>query len=279
MESDEFSVALRATNETDRIFLRKLYAAARLDEFIGVGWDAAQIENFLAMQFDLQSRAYRMQFPGAAHSIIESEKTAIGRLIVYRGASENRLVDIAIVPEFRGRGIGARLVGELQREAAAENKTLRLRVLKTNRRAVAFYERCGFVGAADEDLYWAMIWRSEAIEEKIMLETKSYEEFAAQVGTKFQILDASAAPISDVVLNEVTKRKSSGRQEYFSLLFLGANEGALTQQTYRIKHEKLGEGMLFLVPVGQDAAGVQYEAAFNRLIENEKESETVELSD
>lgn len=159
-EINSLSVSRRAANENDRIFVQKLYVATRRAEFTGIGWDAAQIENFLVMQFDLQSRAYAMQFPGAAHSVIEFEKKAVGRLIVYSGAEETRLVDIAILPEFRGRGIGIFTMRELQREATAENKTLVLRVLKTNDRAVAFYEKLGFV-RADENLYWAMNWRGE----------------------------------------------------------------------------------------------------------------------
>ena len=160
MKSDGFSVSCRAANENDRIFLQKLYAVTRRDEFAGINWNETQVENFLAMQFDLQSRAYAMQFPGAVHLIVEFERTPIGRLIIYSGAKEKRLVDVAVLPDFRGRGIGAFLISELQREAVAENKALVLRVLKMNDRAVAFYERCGFA-RADENLYWAMSWRGE----------------------------------------------------------------------------------------------------------------------
>lgn len=97
-----------------------------------------------------------------------------------------------------------------------------------------------------------------------MLDSKSYEEYAAQVNTRFQLLETS--PVLELVLTEITEKKLTAQQEYFSLVFLGANELCLPQRTYQMKHEHLGEGALFLVPVGQDNEGMRYEAAFNRLI-------------
>ena len=101
-----------------------------------------------------------------------------------------------------------------------------------------------------------------------MLEAKSYEEFAAQVNTKFQLLEFS--PILEIVLTEIIECKTTARQELFSLLFFGASEFALPQQTYEMKHEQLGAGALFLVPVGRDGEGIRYEAAFNRLRDDEQ---------
>lgn len=98
-----------------------------------------------------------------------------------------------------------------------------------------------------------------------MLESKSYEEFAAQTNSVFQLSEFS--PALKIVLIEVSERKTSARQELFSLFFLGASETPLAQRTYEMKHERLGEGFLFLVPVGRDDEGTRYEAAFNRLLE------------
>ena len=99
-----------------------------------------------------------------------------------------------------------------------------------------------------------------------MLDTLSYEEWAAQVGTKFTVTDASA-PL-DLELAEITERRSTARQEYFSLIFRGAREFVLPQRIYRLEHEQLGAGELFLVPVGATETAAEYEAAFNRLLGN-----------
>jgi hypothetical protein len=43
-------------------------------------------------------------------------------------------------------------------------------------------------------------------------------------------------------------------------------EPFLPQGMRKLQHETVGELDLFLVPVGQDAQGFQYEAAFNHVL-------------
>ena len=110
-----------------------------------------------------------------------------------------------------------------------------------------------------------------------MLETKNYEEYLAQVKTKFRLLNTE--PELELILQEVTERQSNSRQEYFSLMFRGSGEYFLPQQSYLLRHDDLGEGFLFLVPIGRDENGFQYEAAFNRIIVNSEKLEAVKSSD
>lgn len=100
-----------------------------------------------------------------------------------------------------------------------------------------------------------------------MLDGLNYEDFAAQVGTKFRLNEATE-PI-ELELIEASELKLTPPQEMFSLIFLGPKNIQLPQQIYQLAHEQLGEGMLFLVPIGQSEAGIKYEAAFNRLIRKE----------
>ena len=97
-----------------------------------------------------------------------------------------------------------------------------------------------------------------------MLDVLSYEELAAQVGTKFAVTDAPV-PL-ELELAEVTERRATSRQEYFSLIFRGTRELILPQGIYQLEHERLGAGALFLVPVGATENATEYEAAFNRLL-------------
>jgi hypothetical protein len=98
-----------------------------------------------------------------------------------------------------------------------------------------------------------------------MLDVLSYEELAAQVGTKFRVLDAAPESL-ELELTAITDKQGNQQQEYFSLIFRGTRELILPQQIYRLEHELLGAGALFLVPVGMTEQGVEYESAFNRLI-------------
>jgi|SRR5579872_1543848 len=66
-------------------------------------------------------------------------------------------------------------------------------------------------------------------------------------------------------LISVTEIDSAPRQEQFSVMFRGPNAPSLKQQMHPLRHDKLGDLTLFLVPVGPDSEGLRYEAVFNRL--------------
>lgn len=101
----------------DGDFLLALYASTRRPELAGLGWSAAQQDAFIRMQFDAQTRHYRASFPDACYSVIWVGGERAGRLIVNRSDDEIRIVDIALLPEFRGAGVGGWLVRRLLDQA------------------------------------------------------------------------------------------------------------------------------------------------------------------
>ena len=149
------SVHTLPASGNDREFLRKVYASTRQQELEACGWPARQQESFVRMQFEARRRSYEAQYPSATESIIMDENTPAGSWIVFRGPSEIRLVDIALLPEHRGRGIGSRLISTLIREAMDSNLPLRLSVLRGNR-AIRLYERLGFVVISSDSMYLEM---------------------------------------------------------------------------------------------------------------------------
>ena len=48
----------------------------------------------------------------------------------------------------------------------------------------------------------------------------------------------------------------------FAVIFRGPLEPLLPQRTYRFEHDALGSFELFIVPIGPDQAGMQYQAVF-----------------
>lgn len=150
---------LRESKPEDRNFLEALYFTTRRAEFEHIGWNEQQTNAFLSMQFDLQTRSYEMQYPHADFSIIELNGENAGRLIVDRTENEIRLVDIAVLPEFQGSGIGTFFLRELQKEAESKSLPVTLQVLRTNQNAVALYEKCGFAVSGGSDLYLSMNWK------------------------------------------------------------------------------------------------------------------------
>lgn len=88
--------------------------------------------------------------------------------------------------------------------------------------------------------------------------------FEPHIETRFATASASTGPI-DLELVEVTDIGDGNRGLNFRLLFRGPRERALEQGMVELEHPAIGAVELFMVPVGADAAGLQYEVVFNRL--------------
>lgn len=154
------NVNLRASGEADNNFLYKLYASTRADEMGLVDWSEQQTEDFLRMQFNAQHSYYYNQFKQAQYDVIESDKTSIGRLYVDRREQEIRIIDIALLPDFRGKGVGTFLMQLLFDEASKENKSVTIHV-EHNNPAMHLYQRLGFKHIHDEGVYYFMEWTKE----------------------------------------------------------------------------------------------------------------------
>jgi len=89
--------------------------------------------------------------------------------------------------------------------------------------------------------------------------------FEAAVRSRFQVALDDARSIT-LELAEVSRPRTApeARFESFALVFTGPREPALPQQIFRLEHEHIGAFDLFLVPIACDAAGMKYEAVFNR---------------
>jgi ribosomal protein S18 acetylase RimI-like enzyme len=96
-------------------------------------------------------------------SVIVVDGAPAGSMMVFRGASEIRLVDIALLPEFRGRGIGGGLIAGLAHEAVCSGLPLRLSVARGNR-AARLYDRIGFMATGEDSMYTEMEYAAKARE-------------------------------------------------------------------------------------------------------------------
>jgi GNAT superfamily N-acetyltransferase len=139
----------------DSDFLLSLYASTRRSELASLGWSEAAQDTFIRMQFDAQTRFYRESFPNARDCVICVDGERAGRLIVNRSQAEMVIVDIALLPSFRRRGLGGDLVGALLAEADAEGLRVSLHVLPGSA-ARRFWERAGFVTCDGNGAYLAM---------------------------------------------------------------------------------------------------------------------------
>ena len=147
----------RLINQRDMGFLADLYASTRAEEIASTGWGEKQTQQFLQQQFDAQHTHYQKQYPDADWLVILKERERIGRLYLERWPSQHRLIDIALVTEMRGKGLGAALILDLMDEAKSAGKALSLHVEKFNP-AKDLYLRMGFETLADKGVYDLMAW-------------------------------------------------------------------------------------------------------------------------
>jgi len=152
-------IRLRPEVPADADFLYRLYASTRTEEMKQVPWSDAQKEAFLRMQFQAQSTHYHRYYPDASYHVISREERAIGRLYVYRTEDTIWVIDIALLPEHRGVGIGGRLLSAILEQAAAQQKRVRIYVERENP-AMRLYNRLGFRKVEESGVYFLMEWSS-----------------------------------------------------------------------------------------------------------------------
>lgn len=155
------SVKLRPVTSADEEFLISVYAATREQELAMTDWTAEKKEQFCRMQFKAQNEHYRLNYPTAQFDVILVEQEPVGRLYVDRWAKEIRIMDIALLPAHRGKGIGSQLLQKLQSEAAESTKRLTIHVERFNP-ALHLYERLHFKVAEDKGVYLLLEWNPAA---------------------------------------------------------------------------------------------------------------------
>lgn len=149
---------LRPEAEADLPFLRRLYISTRWDELASVAdWSEAQKLAFLDDQFSLQRQYYRTQYAATAFDVIENNGVPAGRLYIDRRADTLIVHDIALLPEWRGRGTGTALMQAICAEARTANKKVSVAVEKFNP-AQRLYRRLGFRETAEEGMHLIMEW-------------------------------------------------------------------------------------------------------------------------
>lgn len=163
------AVSLRPANEDDYEDLVRVYASTRAAELAQVTWwDDAQKLAFCRAQYDAQKLEYDARFPGAQYDVVLIEGHTAGRIWVGRDEEEIRLLDIALLPDVQGEGVGAALVGALIDEARSTGKRLRHMVFTLNEDARRFYERLGFRVFGEFSGYLQMEWSPESDERGVM---------------------------------------------------------------------------------------------------------------
>ncbi|MEA2166135.1 MAG: hypothetical protein QOK37_4262 [Thermoanaerobaculia bacterium] len=155
------TTTLRPATDADYAFMRALYAATRAEEMERFPFDEAQKKAFLDQQFAAQYEHYGIHYPTCERNIIERDGVAIGRLWIDEWKDQIRLVDIALMPEYRGSGIGSQLLHDVLRRGAVAGKPVTIHVEGFNP-ALRLYHRLGFEKVDTNGVYFLMRWTPDA---------------------------------------------------------------------------------------------------------------------
>jgi len=154
-------LSLRHTTDDDLPFLAEVYASTRQEELSVVPWTDEQKAAFLRSQFECQHQYYRQYYPDCEFLIVEKQRGStpapIGRLYVDRWPDQIRLVDIALLPPYRGAGFGSALLRSILAEGEASQRPVTIHV-EANNPAMTLYRRLGFQHVDSNGVYFLMRW-------------------------------------------------------------------------------------------------------------------------
>ncbi|MCU0285660.1 MAG: GNAT family N-acetyltransferase [Acidobacteria bacterium] len=158
------AIEFRPITGEDNEFLYHVYASTRAEEMALTGWKAEEIEAFLRSQFHLQHVQYMENYKqNGSFDIILVKGEPAGRLYIQRKENDIRIVDIALLPGYRGLGVGTKIMKELMAEADQKKIQLSLHVEQFNP-ALGLYERLGFEKKDLIGIYYFMVRRAAGSE-------------------------------------------------------------------------------------------------------------------
>jgi ribosomal protein S18 acetylase RimI-like enzyme len=137
-------VTLRPESLHDEPFLRSLIHTTIAAELGASQWPEPMRSHLLGIQYTARRHLHRTNFPEAVSYVVDADGADAGWAVVTTMPHEIQLVEIMIVPELRGRGIGTAAIRQILATAAAADKPVRLFVNVTNHAAIGLYQRLGF---------------------------------------------------------------------------------------------------------------------------------------
>lgn len=263
--SEGTTLTFRPASAEDGPLLFALFAASRREWFLRSGMPPAQVDGLLQMQHRAQQHGHRASSPMATDRILVVAGRPVGRMLVDTSGPSVLLVDIAVLPELRGQGWGTAALRALFEEADRAGKPVALQVA-CDSPARRLYQRLGFREGGTDGVYVRMERApAEAIQvpDRRMLEATraGFQELVHQTLTATPFKGGERVALQ---LQAVDSIPGAKHPESFRLLFHGPAQPPLRQDTYAVEHPRFERQVMFLVPVGQTAEAIRYEAVFNR---------------
>lgn len=105
--------------------------------------------------FNLETQSNRVLKEYESIKIVRSDNQDIGMFKVKRGSDKWEIIQIQLLPDFQYKGIGTKLIQNLQAEASQQGVAIFLSVLKVNP-AKRLYKRLGFKAVQENEKSYTM---------------------------------------------------------------------------------------------------------------------------
>jgi len=137
-------INMRQAKNSDLGFLQKLRSET-MDEYLKQ--EGLPVDEF--------SHLKRIQYHFEAANILNIHGKPVGLFKYYEEEKVCHVVQVQILPQYQGKGIGKSLITTLQKQAIKEDVSINLSVLKSNP-AKSLYERLGFTVISQSDNEFTM---------------------------------------------------------------------------------------------------------------------------
>jgi ribosomal protein S18 acetylase RimI-like enzyme len=152
-------LTLRRARTDDQEFLYRLFCSVHSEKLQLVSLNPEEKNRLIELMYQGFNRHYSTLAPASDDRVVLLNNESIGRMILLQMSKEIRLADLAILPEYRQRGIGSALIGQLQAESMMSKRPVRLQVPHFDR-ALRLYQRLGFYKIDTVGPYLHLEWSS-----------------------------------------------------------------------------------------------------------------------
>jgi GNAT superfamily N-acetyltransferase len=146
---------LRPARPDDDVFLYDVFCTTWRDEVAALP-NQNLARHVLRIQHTAQERRFDNRYPGHRRFVVSHDEERVGRFYLFASGSALHIVDLTLLPQFRRRGIGTRLVSDLMGEASSDGRRVSMRVGRGDQTSLGLFASLGFrlVSSDDVDHYF-----------------------------------------------------------------------------------------------------------------------------
>lgn len=137
-------------------WVARLHRETLAEELRAGGLPAPLVELLVEGQLRGREQSWRSRFPEMRALVLRVQAELVGAVVVERGAAQVSVIDLVVVPGWRGLGVGAAVLRRVQEEAGSLPVALSVRRDNPARR---LYLRLGFVEGEGDAVHVAMRWQ------------------------------------------------------------------------------------------------------------------------